>query len=461
MSILAAYAVPHPPILIPEVGRGQETKIEHTATAFAEVMHLAAAHEPDVIVITSPHATMYADYFHISPGREASGSLKQFHAPGAAYTAVYDEALVREIEKEAAGADIPAGTEGEKEKTLDHGTLIPLLFLAKTGFRCPIVRIGLSGLPLLTHYGFGQCIAKAVDTLGRRAVLIASGDCSHKLKADGPYGYAPEGPTFDRQLTDAFVKGDFLQLLSLPPELAEAAGECGWRSFAIMAGALDRRAVSPRLHSYEGPFGVGYAVASFEAAGTDAERNFGERFLLARLEQLEQAKAGEDAYVRLARLSLETRVRTGRRAAKPDGLPPALTATRAGAFVSLKIDGQLRGCIGTITPTAATLADEIMQNAVSAGLNDPRFDPVTVAELEQLTYSVDVLGSAEPIASESELDPAKYGVIVQAGSRRGLLLPDLAGVDTVEEQIAIARRKAGIRPEEPITLSRFEVVRHH
>ncbi|MCE5343635.1 MAG: AmmeMemoRadiSam system protein A [Eubacteriales bacterium] len=460
MSILAAYAVPHPPIIIPEVGRGEEKKIVRTSEAYTEVMRLAAEHKPDVIVITSPHAAMYADYFHLSPGKEASGSLSQFRAPGAAYTAVYDEALVREIETEATAAGLPAGTAGEREKALDHGTLIPLLFLAQTGYRCPVVRVGLSGLSLLSHYQLGQCIARAVDALRLRTVFVASGDLSHKLKADGPYGFVPEGPVFDQMLTAAFSSGDFLQLLSLSPEMAEAAGECGWRSFAIMAGALDRRAVTPRLLSYEGPFGVGYAIASFEAAGEDASRNIGEQFALARRDQLKAVHAGEDAFVRLARLSLETRVRTGRRAAKSDGLPPALTGTRAGAFVSLKIDGQLRGCIGTISPAAASLADEIMQNAISAGLEDPRFDPVTENELEQLTYSVDVLGAPEAIASEADLDPAKYGVIVQSGARRGLLLPDLAGVDTVQEQIAIARQKAGIRPDEPIRLSRFEVVRH-
>ncbi len=372
----------------------------------------------------------------------------------------YDRELVRAIEAEAAAASVPAGTMGEREKALDHGTLIPLLFLSKTGCDCPVVRIGLSGLSPLTHYRLGQCIARATEALGRRAVYIASGALSHRLKADGPYGYAPEGPVFDKQITEAFASGDFLKLLSISPDLAEAAGECGGRSFAMMAGALDRRAVKAELLSYEGPFGVGYGVAAFEDAGGSPARDFGRRFEAARRQTLSDERSKEDAYVRLARLSLETRVRTGKRAARPDGLPAVLAQRRAGAFVSLKKDGQQRGCIGTISPTAACLADEILQNAVSAGLNDPRFDPVTEEELAELTYSVDVLGEAEPVASESELDPKRYGVIVENGGRRGLLLPDLAGVDTVSEQVSIARRKAGIREDEPVRLSRFEVVRH-
>ncbi len=139
--------------------------------------------------------------------------------------------------------------------------------------------------------------------------------------------------------------------------------------------------------------------------------------------------------------------RTGKYAKLPDGLPEELTKTRAGAFVSIKKNGTLRGCIGTFEPTQASVAEEILCNAVSAASHDPRFDPVTEEELPELVYSVDVLSSPEPIASSDQLDVRRYGVIVQNGDRRGLLLPDLAGVGTVEEQISIARKKAGIGPE--------------
>ena len=135
-------------------------------------------------------------------------------------------------------------------------------------------------------------------------------------------------------------------------------------------------------------------------------------------------------------------------------------AKRRGAFVSLHAHGQLRGCIGTTGPTTANVALEIVQNAISACSRDPRFHPVSVEELETLEYSVDVLGQPEPISSPAELDVKKYGVIVSSGGRRGLLLPDLDGVDTVEQQIDIARQKGGISSRERYTLERFEVVRH-
>ena len=174
-----------------------------------------------------------------------------------------------------------------------------------------------------------------------------------------------------------------------------------------------------------------------------------------------RVRAAEDPWVRVARESLECWVRDGRAAELPADLPPELAHGRAGAFCSIKKDGELRGCIGTTEPTRPTLAQEIAANAVSAGTRDPRFPAVAPEELPWLVYSVDVLCPPEPAASETDLDPACYGVIVSTpDGRRGLLLPDLPGVDTVEDQVAIARKKGGIGPAEPVALERFEVVRH-
>jgi AmmeMemoRadiSam system protein A len=327
-----------------------------------------------------------------------------------------------------------------------------------SGYRT--VRIGLSGLSPLLHYRFGLCIAKAADRLGRRVVLIASGDLSHKLTPEGPYGFTPEGPEFDKQITDMFAAGDFLSILRFPSDLADAAAECGLRSFQIMAGALDRKAVTHDLLSYEGPFGVGYGVAFFEVIGEDHTRNFGDQYDKEESELLATRKTQEDDYVRLAQMSLETYIKTGKRASLPDWLPTEMLHTRAGAFVSLKKHGQLRGCIGTISATKNSVAEEILQNAISAAISDPRFEPISEDELNELVYSVDVLGDAEVINSPDLLDVKRYGVIVQSGRRRGLLLPNLEGVNSVAEQIAISKQKAGICTDEPVDLFRFEVVRH-
>ena len=134
---------------------------------------------------------------------------------------------------------------------------------------------------------------------------------------------------------------------------------------------------------------------------------------------------------------------------------------RAGVFVSLKVRGGLRGCIGTFQPCEPDVAEEIVRNAISAATADPRFRPVRPDELASLEYSVDVLTEPEQVNGLADLDPRRFGVIVQAGNRRGLLLPDLEGVDSAEEQVGIAMQKAGIRPGTPVTLFRFEVKRYH
>lgn len=176
--------------------------------------------------------------------------------------------------------------------------------------------------------------------------------------------------------------------------------------------------------------------------------------------QLYRQREQEDAYVRLARETIEQYVQTGEILQRPENVPEEMYGRRAGVFVSLKKDGRLRGCIGTIQAVQPSVADEIIQNAVSACSRDPRFPPVGQEELEELSVSVDVLGDTERISSPKELDVKRYGVIVTNGYRRGLLLPNLEGVDTAEEQIFIARQKAGIGEDEEVELERFEVVRH-
>ena len=339
--------------------------------------------------------------------------------------------------------------------------MVPLYFINKVYTDYKLVRIGLSGLPLTEHYKLGQCIQKAVNELHRSVVIIASGDLSHRLKKDGPYGFDPAGPKYDARIMEVMSKGDFLDLLVFPPSLCEEAGECGHRSFTIMAGALDKLAVNSQRLSYEGPFGVGYGIVEFTPLGDDPHRNFLEQYPSYRDRLLEEKKKSEDSYVHLARASLEFYIKHGKAIDLPRDLPEEMLETRAGTFVSLKKDGNLRGCIGTIGPVHANLATEIIFNAISAGTQDPRFLEIKPKELPELEYSVDVLGPLEAISSPKELDVKRYGVIVTKGSRTGLLLPNLEGIDTVEQQIDIAKQKAGIRQEETgVFLQRFEVVRH-
>lgn len=460
MAIEAAFIVPHPPLIIPAIGKGEEQGIQKTIDAYEEVSKRIAQIAPDTIVLTSPHATLYSDYFHISPGAHAKGDMGKFYAYDEKMEVDYDEEFVGALCKLTSESGFPAGTKGEREPKLDHASYVPLYFVNHHYNDYRLVRMGLSGLSPLEHYQMGKYIAKVAEDLNRKVVFVASGDLSHVLKEDGPYGYQPEGPKFDQEVTQAMADGDFMRFLTFDEGFCDDAAECGLRSFQIMAGALDGKAVTHELLSYEGPFGVGYGVAAFKVTGDDASRHFDEAYRKQEQGELDEAKAGEDPYVQLARLTVETFVNTGERVAVPAGLPDDMVHRRAGVFVTLKKHHRLRGCIGTIGPVMSSVATEIIENGISACSRDPRFLVVQPSELDELTYSVDVLGPTEKIDSPEELDVKRYGVIVTHGSRRGLLLPNLDGVDTVEKQISIARQKAGIGEDEPVDLERFEVIRH-
>ncbi|NLL72810.1 MAG: AmmeMemoRadiSam system protein A [Clostridiales bacterium] len=460
MAILGAFIVPHPPLLIPEVGKGDEKQIEKTTNSYHEAARRIAELKPDTIIITTPHSILYSDYFHISPGQGTKGSFARFGAESVSFTVKYDEEFVEALEDGAERKQIEAGTLGEKDRNLDHGTMVPLYFINQYYRDYKLVRVGLSGLEVTEHYRLGRCIKETSDKLARRVVIVASGDLSHKLKEEGPYGFSKDGPRFDKEVTEAMAKGDFLKFLSFPADFREAAAECGLGSFIIMAGALSGLSVEADFLSYEGTFGVGYAICAYKILGQDDKRHFDLIFKDQQLKLAKEKQKNEDSYVSLARHSIETYVKTGIYAKLPKDLPKEMTDKKAGVFVSLKKYGQLRGCIGTILPVTASIAEEILRNGVSAAMEDPRFPPVSEDELPDLIYSVDVLSEAEPISSIAELDVKRYGVIVSSGRKRGLLLPNLEGIDSVEEQVAIAKKKAGIYDNEEVKLERFEVVRH-
>ena len=446
MGIKAAYMVPHPPLIVPSVGRGGEDQIRETTASYERVAEDIARIAPDTIVIISPHSVMYSDYFHISPGKGARGDFGNFRAPQESFDETYDDEFVTRLTELVSYDQFPAGIKGERDKDLDHGTMVPLYFIRKHYKDGKIVRIGLSGLPLEDHYKLGKYIKYVSDALGRSTVVVASGDLSHKLQEYGPYGFDPAGPVYDEKIMEAARRCDFEGMLKFDEELLDNAAECGHRSFCIMAGTLDGYEVKSEVLSHQDVTGVGYGVCIFEPV---------------------KPKEGSP-YVRLARATIEKYVNTHKRLRFPEDLPEGLEealpleakSSRAGAFVSVHKNGMLRGCIGTIGPVEPMIAEEIISNGISAVSRDPRFDPVTSDELDQLEINVDILMEPEYIDGPDKLDVKRYGVIVSCGGRRGLLLPDLDGVDTVEEQIDIAMRKGGIRPYEDYRLQRFEVIRY-
>ena len=453
--IIKTYMVPHPPIAIPEIGKGEETKCASTVHSFQTIAKEIAECKPDTIIITSPHATMYRDYFDISGGERAYGDLSQFRC-NVSMEVNYDTAFI-DCLKHCLPDNFPAGDEYNRDVMLDHGTMVPLYFIEKEYKDFKLVRIGLSGLSLPMHYALGMGIQKAAEQMDKKVVFIASGDLAHCQKEDGPYGYHKEGPEYDEQIMKTMGNAAFGELFDYSPAFLDAAMECGHRSFVIMAGALDGIEVSTHVYSHEAPFGVGYGFVSFTPTGKDENRHFLSLYEKHEKEKIEEKKQTKDPYVQLAYAAVEAWVKE-----RTIIQAPVAMRERAGVFVSIHEHGQLRGCIGTIAPSYDTIAREIIHNAISACARDPRFNPITVEELPYLEVSVDVLGQAERIFSMTERDPKKYGVICSTeDGRRGLLLPDLEGVETAEQQVEIACRKGGINKDhDEVILERFEVVRH-
>ncbi len=260
---VAGYMVPHPPLAVAEVGRGQEKMIQETLDAFSAVARDIAEMKPETIILTSPHSVMYRDYFHISPGTVAVGDLRQFRAGEVKFSQRYDLVLADAIAQEAQQAGIPAGPEGERDAFLDHGTMVPLYFINKEYREYQLIRIGLSGLSLQKHWEFGRAIRRAVDASGKRCVFVASGDLAHCQKEDGPYGYRKAGPEYDRRIMEVMGRGEFERLLDFDEGFLDECMECGHRSFTIMGGAFEGRHVECRELSHQATFGVGYGICMY------------------------------------------------------------------------------------------------------------------------------------------------------------------------------------------------------
>lgn len=469
MAVVLCGICPHPPIMVPEVGLGRDHEVVRTQEAMLELGRQVKESGAETLVIITPHGTVFADAVAVSTFPRLTGDLGQFNARGVRFDLPNDLEMARAIKSEAGSRDITVvGIDNEMvarhelDCSLDHGVTVPLYFIVKAGVNIPLVHVSMSMLPMPKLYSFGIAVRSAAEKLGRKVAVLASGDLSHRLTPDAPAGYDPAGADFDRRIVELVSTMNVEGFQELDPALVERAGECGMRSIVMMLGTLDGMAVDSKVLSYEGPFGVGYMVAVLKPLGRDDDRCLEDKLHNRGKEKTTQKRAGESYPVRLARRVLE-RYFSGQRQLLEgeEEVPEEFAARRAGVFVSLKKHGQLRGCIGTIEPVRDSIVEEIAENAVSAAVRDPRFHPVQPGELAELDISVDILTAPEPVKSLDELDPKKYGVIVSSGGRRGLLLPDLEGIDSAGEQVAIARQKAGIGPGEPVKLERFRVIRYH
>lgn len=465
MSLQGFYLLPHPPIVVPEVGRGEEKKISDTSNSLDLVGKEIAQKAPNTIILITPHGTMFQDAIALSYENDISGDLKNFGVPDVSMKISIDKDLTNKIYELAykEGISVVMATNSLLKKYntslfLDHGAMVPLYFINKYYNSYKIVHITYASLSDIDLYKFGMQISKAVDELGENVVFIASGDLSHKLREEGPYGYSPFGEKFDMEFLRNLERGDVKGVFSIDKEVICNAGECGRRSTAVLLGTLEKKRFKGELLSYQDTFGVGYGVMKFNILSDNNSKL--EELELLRKAYHEKRNHQSDPYVRLARESLTTYLNSGKELKQiPDYVADEMKNMKRGVFVSLKKHGDLRGCIGTIFPVTNSVAEEIIRNAIEAGINDPRFFEVEIEELLDIDFSVDVLTEPQS-SSKEELNPKKYGVIVKSKGKTGLLLPDLEGVDTVEEQLSIALQKAGIAPDEEYAIQKFEVIRH-
>lgn len=453
-NILLAGIAPHPPLIIPEIGRGELDKVEKTVKAMKNMAQEVKKVDPDTIVIITPHGPVFRNAVSFLGGAKLKGSMAQFGVPQVSLEVLNDEGLMTSILAEARQMNLPVFIMDEDESNkyevsneLDHGAMVPMYYLEEAGIKKPYVLINIGLLSYRDLYSVGKAIQKAAFDRNRKVAVIASGDLSHCLIPGAPAGYHEAGKEFDQKLVELLEDYKVEDIMNMDSALVNNAAECGLKPIVMCLGALDGFEAQSEILSYEGPFGVGYLVALFRVQEFQKER------------EIYAKEEGESLFVRLARQTLENYFKEGGPPPLPDPLPREL-GEQAGAFVSLKKKGRLRGCIGTIEPTKENLGLEIIKNALSAAFMDPRFPPVTEEELSNLDLSVDVLMPPEPVEDLQELDPKKYGVIVESDHKRGLLLPNLEGVDTVEDQLSIARQKAGIEPGQEEKIYRFEVKRY-
>ncbi len=426
--------LPHAPVLVPEVGGAQSARCSQTIEGFRMVAESVTNDPPDCMLLLDPHAPAGGGIVFY-PADRYRGDLAEFGArtvsvdtPGASEDA---QALIEWI-----GAGCRTSVDYSKTRILDYAAIVslaPFMGIWKSSFE--LLLANPTGLSPREAFNAGERAGRFFSS--RKWALAASGDLSHRLTREAPTGYHPDGITLDAAIVYSLKHSSPDKILEMQPSTIFNAAECGLCSVMFLLGLAGNEKIS--VFSYESPFGVGYATGLW--MNNDETRSV--------------------SPPALARMAVENNCRGKPLSSAPRGGDEAAYDRPAACFVSIKTaSGELRGCMGTLHPVQASLSEEIISNAVEACSRDPRFAPVSSDELDHLVFSVDILSEAVPVKQLSELDPRRYGVIVSSGYRKGVLLPDIEGVATVEQQISIAMQKAGISQEESLDLFRFTVDRY-
>lgn len=261
MSLVFAAIAPHPPLLIPAIGKEAINKVKKTKEALLKLEQDLYLSKPETIIIISPHGSLFSDAFTLNASPEYETDLREFGDLTTKLQFKSDPHLATRVYDGAKRINIPVATISDKH--IDHGSAVPLFYLAAHLPKISILPVGFSDLDFKTHLDFGYLLKEQIMQINRRVAIIASGDLSHALTSDAPAGFNAAGPEFDQKIQELLSAGNTTGLLHLDKNFVSAAAECGLRSFLILMGALRGVNYSYKSYSYEGPFGVGYLVANF------------------------------------------------------------------------------------------------------------------------------------------------------------------------------------------------------
>lgn len=481
MSIVAGYLCPHAPVFIENVGGDQSKRVEGTIEAYRQVAIAIKQLQPDLIVIISPHGPIFTDAIAVYNMPNYVGNMKSFGEFTLNYQYSKDQDFIEALVKASNAVNgyyYPLSEDQfnkfQHTPLLDHGVTVPLHFILGETSQIKIVAMSYGSLSYVELLKNGEILKDVAKASMKKVVIIASGDMSHALSNKGPYKFHESGPWFDQIMCENITKQKPYAIFSESEDKLSNAAECGLRSYAIMMGAFNKTNLTSNLIHYEGPFGVGYLLASFTATDISLEDSIAQIEDEANKKNA-QRRANAHLFVQIATETIQTFVNERRvpkityqdstiqiNDKKFDGESNReILNARHGVFVSIKKQGTLRGCIGTIMPTQKNTLDEIVKNAISACSKDYRFDPISSDELDALLISVDVLSELSRVEDVNALTPATQGVVVTCKDKMGVLLPNLEGINTVAEQLKIASNKGGFTVDDIEEIQSFTVERFY
>lgn len=464
-TILGRYFLPHPPAIIPEVGKENAADLNVTAESMNRIAKDIAEQNPDTIIVLSEHGPRFNDHYYMPSQRRVSGDFASFGNKRLILGFNNDLALAENISNKAKSNGISAGFVDDRTMKrngipydLDHGITVPLYFISRYYTDCKILPISLAGLSGKEHYRFGMILRDAVKESGSNVVIIAGGNLSHRLSPKSPRGFSAEGELFDKTFRTLLLHEDIGGFLNFDSKLKEKAAQCGLDTMRLLLGTLDGFQYTANILSYEAPAGIGLLTAALYE-GKAKESDF-IRYLAEAENLRAQERKNEADPVKLARFALTEAIKTGKEAEVPADTSDYLTEEQGGVFITLRNEEQVRGCFGTLRPTHPNLAMEIIFTTHGAATKDPFSAPINQRELNDIRITVDLIGTPVEIRDHSELDPAVYGILVESRGKSAVMLPNEIGIETVKDQIDAARAKAGIHPWHRLKIKRFTTERY-